>query len=104
MECTNESAVSPVIGVMLMLVVTIIIAAVVSAFAGGMTDTETNAPRQSFREHTACLRIFSSFIMLEGSTVNTKNHYNDPAERRGLRGVYEPFHPNGDGCGINNCK
>ncbi len=32
----NESAVSPVVGVMLMLVVTIIIAAVVSAFAGGM--------------------------------------------------------------------
>ncbi|MGI6502806.1 MAG: type IV pilin N-terminal domain-containing protein [Candidatus Methanoculleus thermohydrogenotrophicum] len=45
MECMNESAVSPVIGVMLMLVVTIIIAAVVSAFAGGMTGTETNAPQ-----------------------------------------------------------
>jgi len=32
----NEDAVSPVVGVMLMLVVTIIIAAVVSGFAGGM--------------------------------------------------------------------
>lgn len=32
----NERAVSPVVGVMLMLVVTIIIAAVVSAFAGGL--------------------------------------------------------------------
>ena len=37
----NEDAVSPVIGVMLMLVVTIVIAAVVAAFAGGIaTDTE----------------------------------------------------------------
>ncbi|MFA5331579.1 MAG: type IV pilin N-terminal domain-containing protein [Methanoregula sp.] len=34
-----ESAVSPVVGVMLMLVVTIIIAAVVSGFAGGLIGT-----------------------------------------------------------------
>ena len=37
-------AVSPVVGVMLMLVVTIIIAAVVSAFAGGLTKTTDNPP------------------------------------------------------------
>ncbi len=37
----KEDAVSPVIGVMLMFVVTIVIAAVVAAFAGGIaTDTE----------------------------------------------------------------
>ena len=35
---------SPVVGVMLMLVVTIIIAAVVSAFAGGLTKTTDNPP------------------------------------------------------------
>lgn len=34
----KSSAVSPVVGVMLMLVVTVIIAAVVTAFAGGMTS------------------------------------------------------------------
>jgi len=34
----NEDAISPVIGVMLMLVVTIIIAAIVSGFAGGLID------------------------------------------------------------------
>jgi len=39
-----ESAVSPVIGVMLMLVVTIIIAAVVSAFAGGIGSDQQKAP------------------------------------------------------------
>ncbi|MDD1686699.1 type IV pilin N-terminal domain-containing protein [Methanoregula sp.] len=41
----NDSAVSPVVGVMLMLVVTIIIAAVVSAFAGGMTGSEKKTPQ-----------------------------------------------------------
>jgi len=38
-EKKGEDAVSPVVGVMLMLVVTLIIAAVVSAFAGGLVST-----------------------------------------------------------------
>jgi FlaG/FlaF family flagellin (archaellin) len=42
-----DSAVSPVVGVMLMLVVTIIIAAVVSAFAGGLGSTQQKAPTAS---------------------------------------------------------
>jgi len=40
----KDSAVSPVIGVMLMLVVTIIIAAVVSSFAGSLTGDQESAP------------------------------------------------------------
>lgn len=40
----RESAVSPVVGVMLMVVVTIIIAAVVSGFAGGLTSGQTKPP------------------------------------------------------------
>jgi len=40
----QDSAVSPVVGVMLMLVVTIIIAAVVSAFAGGVSGSQTKTP------------------------------------------------------------
>ncbi|GAB7016610.1 hypothetical protein JCM10550A_19780 [Methanogenium cariaci] len=40
----NSEAVSPVIGVMLMLVVTIIIAAAVSAFAGGYADDQKETP------------------------------------------------------------
>ncbi len=40
----NERAVSPVIGVMLMIVVTIIIAAIVSAFAGGYANDDKKAP------------------------------------------------------------
>lgn len=40
----NEQAVSPVIGVMLLLVVTIIIAAVVSGFSGSLLETTEKAP------------------------------------------------------------
>ena len=42
-----DAAVSPVVGVMLMLVVTIIIAAVVSAFAGGLSSTTAKSPTVS---------------------------------------------------------
>ncbi len=41
----SNEAVSPVVGVMLMLVVTIIIAGVVSAFAGGLTESTDKAPQ-----------------------------------------------------------
>ncbi|GAB7016631.1 type IV pilin N-terminal domain-containing protein [Methanogenium cariaci] len=39
-----DEAVSPIVGVMLMLVVTIIIAAVVSSFAGGLATDDVKAP------------------------------------------------------------
>ncbi|MDO8871694.1 MAG: type IV pilin N-terminal domain-containing protein [Methanoregula sp.] len=45
----NENAVSPVVGVMLMLVVTIIIAAVVSAFAGGMGSSQDKTPQVTIK-------------------------------------------------------
>ena len=44
----RDDAISPVIAVMLMLVVTIIIAAVVSGFAGGLVGSQTTAPSGSF--------------------------------------------------------
>lgn len=44
----KDPAVSPVVGVMLMLVVTIIIAAVVSSFASGLGDTTEPAPVASY--------------------------------------------------------
>jgi FlaG/FlaF family flagellin (archaellin) len=47
MKPMNENAVSPVVGVMLMLVVTIIIAAVVSAFAGGIGSDESKGVQAS---------------------------------------------------------
>ena len=45
----NETAVAPVVGVMLMLVVTIIIAAIVSAFAGSTAQTNTKAPQATIQ-------------------------------------------------------
>lgn len=45
MKRMNEEAVSPVVGVMLMLVVTIVIAAVVSGFAGGLASDNAKAPQ-----------------------------------------------------------
>ncbi len=47
MKPLNCDAVSPVVGVMLMLVVTIIIAAVVSAFAGGFGGNQEKTPQVS---------------------------------------------------------
>ncbi|MDP3563469.1 MAG: type IV pilin, partial [Methanoregula sp.] len=47
MKQLTENAVSPVVGVMLMLVVVIIIAAVVSAFAGGLGTNTKKAPQVS---------------------------------------------------------
>lgn len=47
MTHNTDSAVSPVVGVLLMLVVTIIIAAVVSGFAGGMAGGVSKAPQAS---------------------------------------------------------
>ncbi|ADN35404.1 conserved hypothetical protein [Methanolacinia petrolearia DSM 11571] len=45
MRSDIDSGVSPVVGVMLMLVVTIVIAAVVSAFAGGLTGETSKSPQ-----------------------------------------------------------
>jgi len=47
MKKYGEDAVSPVVGVMLMLVVTIIIAAVVSGFAGGLVGGQSKSPTLS---------------------------------------------------------
>jgi FlaG/FlaF family flagellin (archaellin) len=49
MKQYTEDAVSPVVGVMLMLVVTIIIAAVVSGFSGGLMSTQTRAPQATIK-------------------------------------------------------
>jgi flagellin-like protein len=49
MNLQNERAVSPVVGVMLMLVVTIIIAAVVSAFAGGVVGGTSKTPQAAIQ-------------------------------------------------------
>lgn len=78
---SSDSAVSPVVGVMLMLVVTIIIAAVVSAFAGGLSGNTQTAPQAAID-----VRISSTgggsmtgtesnaeFELLSGDSIPTKD-------------------------------
>jgi FlaG/FlaF family flagellin (archaellin) len=81
MEMTKEDAVSPVVGVMLMLVVTIIIAAVVSGFAGGLAGGTKAAPSASInvKLNTAAddgmggMTTKISFEMLSGDSIPTKD-------------------------------
>jgi FlaG/FlaF family flagellin (archaellin) len=72
----NESAVSPVIGVMLMIVVTIIIAAIVSAFAGDMSGGQSTAPVVSI----SCSMVKNdadnatlTMTHLSGDPINTRD-------------------------------
>lgn len=57
----NDRAVSPVVGVMLMLVVTIIIAAIVSAFAGGSVSGTSKTPQAV---------ILGSYSITKGMTIS----------------------------------
>jgi len=62
----TEDAVSPVIGVMLMVVVTIVIAAVVTAFATGMAgDSTATTPMTLFESDNHNLGEVNSAIMLK---------------------------------------
>lgn len=70
---SKENAVSPVVGVMLMLVVTIIIAAVVSSLASGLGTTTTAAPVISY-----------AFTISAGDTGKSTDGY--PIELRVLAG------------------
>lgn len=60
MQKMDNEAVSPVIGVMLMLVVTIVIAAVVSGFAGGMADEQEKVPQ---------VRITATYSQSDGMAI-----------------------------------
>ncbi|ADN37190.1 conserved hypothetical protein [Methanolacinia petrolearia DSM 11571] len=66
----NDSAVSPVVGVMLMLVVTIIIAAVVSGFAGGFAEGQTKAPQATIQGEFSVTRGLS-IIHAGGEAIPT---------------------------------
>lgn len=63
----RDEAVSPVVGVMLMLVVTIIIAAVVSGFAGGLAGENQKAPQASI--------VASDFVIKNVIDTNQSNRY-----------------------------
>lgn len=71
----TDDAVSPVVGVMLMLVVTIIIAAVVSGFAGGLVSTQEKAPQASIAISTGYVdgNFDIKFEHMGGDPIRTKD-------------------------------
>jgi FlaG/FlaF family flagellin (archaellin) len=69
----NDSAVSPVVGVMLMLVVTIIIAAVVSGFAGGLFASQSPAPTVSAATEYSLSNGFSMEVLSVSEPIDTAN-------------------------------
>lgn len=79
----REHAVSPVVGIMLMLVVTIIIAAVVSAFAGGLTTEKARAPQASLETHIT----FGDSMMTgsAGPILTMKHMGGDPINTRNVK-------------------
>ncbi|MFA4861875.1 type IV pilin N-terminal domain-containing protein [Methanoregula sp.] len=84
----NTSAVSPVVGVMLMLVVTIIIAAVVSAFAGGSVSSQTK-PYQATIQGTFSVSQGMQIIHAGGDSLPTSqlvfSIYDGPTFGTGLK-------------------
>jgi archaeal type IV pilus assembly protein PilA len=77
LQACHCDAVSPVVGVMLMLVVTIIIAAVVSGFAGGIGGTSQAAPSVSLDiSVSAATTAMSKYVVIEnlgGESLDTKD-------------------------------
>jgi FlaG/FlaF family flagellin (archaellin) len=74
----GDDGISPVVGVMLMLVVTIIIAAVVSAFAGGSMTGSQKAPTANVEFHlkntgNATTSYFSMKVLGVSEPIPTKN-------------------------------
>ena len=79
MKQYREHAVSPVVGVMLMLVVTVIIAAIVSGFAGGMAKGQSKTPTATIQGQfstTSGLQIVHAggdVLPAAGITITVKN-------------------------------
>ncbi len=76
----TETAVSPVVGVMLMLAITVMIAAIVSAAAGGLSGTEKKAPSAilevtmySAKDYGSCTIPSMTIKHISGNVLPTKD-------------------------------
>lgn len=76
----TEDAVSPVVGVMLMLAITVMIAAIVSAAAGGLSGTEKKAPGAilevslySAKDYGSCTIPSMTIKHISGNILPTKD-------------------------------
>lgn len=83
MTLKKDEAVSPVVGVMLMLVVTIIIAAVVSGFAGGLAGETQKAPQISLKAEPV-IQAFSDSNTGNGATQNYDPAYPEFTAANGI--------------------
>jgi len=81
MKQRREDAVSPVVGVMLMLVVTIIIAAVVSGFAGGLASGTDKAPQAAFEAKISESSMGGAY----GYEFTLKHLSGDPVDTRYIK-------------------
>jgi len=89
----KDEAVSPVVGILLMLVVTIIIAAVVSGFAGSLASDQTKAPQVSLEVKGIIQNI---------SDTNTSNWQSDyPDDFEAANGL-EFVHKGGDSFALSD--
>ena len=75
-----EQAVSPVIGVLLMLTLTLLIAAIVNSYAGGLVETEPKAPS---------LTIQSSYHQ-NGTGMEIRHISGDPLPTESVKVVVRP--------------
>ncbi len=92
----KENAVSPVIGILLMLVVTIIIAAVVSGFAGGLAGDTSKAPQAS---------IVAKEIVVNEAYDGSNTNYDFDVVSGKAADIYIVFeHQGGDGINLNNVE
>lgn len=70
LQISRQDAVSPVVGVMLMLAVTVMIAAVVSTYAGGFSDSSDKVPQTSFKVRANLLENRTYFDHTGGDPVS----------------------------------
>lgn len=96
----REEAVSPVVGVMLMLVVTIIVAAVVSGFSGGLAGEQQVAPQASI--------LAKEFVVKGVIDTNAANAYGqglarpDQGSTNAAADIYVVFeHKGGDSLNLD---
>lgn len=105
---TTDTGVSPVVGVMLMLAITVMIAAIVSAAAGGLSSTEKKAPAAILdvtiyaqKEYGSC-RIPSLVIRhVSGNVLPTKDlqiitYYRTPSGKVIKGNISGQYSVNGD--------
>ena len=92
-EKGKSRAVSPVVGVMLMLIVTVVLAAVVNSFAGGLAGTQMKAPSASLSVH-----IKKEYSDMAGKVVYYaifEHLSGDPLPTKDLKIITYYTHPNG---------